>query len=287
MQEIAPGILVETAYPPYNVALIAADHMAVAIDWPLRPSHAQQWLRAAQSAVGPLRYVILTDAGPERQVAAAQCGLSLIASTATRDVMMAHDEHSWRELLQEVAAQCPEEALDIHKLTPPHIMLTFDRVLRLYRRAAVLHLEAAPGAAPGALWAALPEHKLLFAGDSVALSEPPPLGGVPDFLAWLEALTQLENRPQVYQVVPGRGTASILKGEVERQCEFLRTLRHTARRLAHSKGGQSYMQPAQDLGQMFFNQGGHRAVQRIRRGLERLVAEFQATAADKIPASGT
>ncbi len=279
MQEITPGVLVETGYPPYNVGLIAGDRAAVAIDWPLRPSHAQQWRRAAEAAVGPLRYVILTDAGPERQVAAAHCGLPLIGSEATQRAFAEHDERTWHELLQEVGKNYMEESSNLYKLALPHVTLTFDRMLWLYRYSAALCLESIAGVAPGALWITLPERRLLFAGDSVAVSEPPPLHGVPDFKDWLAALIQLENRPQVYQIVPGRGAAPVLKGDVEQQCEFLRTLRHTALRLSHAKGGsQGYTQPAQDLGQMFFNQAGQKATQRIRRGLERLAAEFQATA---------
>lgn len=285
MQEIAPGVLVETGYPPYNVALIAGDHAAVAIDWPVCPSQAQQWRRTAEAAVGPLHYVILTDAGPERQVAAAQSGLPLIGSEATQRAFAEHDERTWHELLQEVGKQYMEEASSLYKLALPHVTLTFDRTLWLYRYSAALCLESVAGVAPGALWIALPERRLLFAGDSVTVSEPPPLTSVPDFKAWLEALIQLENRPQVYQIVPGRGAAPVLKGELEQQREFLHTLRHTALRLSHAKGGgHSYTQPAQDLGQMFFNQAGQKATQRIRRGLERLVAEFQATAEKRTPA---
>lgn len=277
MEEISPGVFVETAYPPYTVALIAGEHAAIAVDWPLRRRQAEEWRRAAEEVAGPLRYAILTDAGPERQVAAAQCGLPLIGSAATRRVLRAHDERAWRELLQEVAAQYPEEAADFYVLIPPRLTLSFEQELRLYRPAPGLHLETVAGAAPGALWVTLPERQMLLAGDSVTLGEPPPLGRTPDFKAWLAALTQLENRPQVFRIVPGRGGGTLLKGELEAQCEFLRALRHTARRLAHGKAGQSYVQPAQDLGQMFFNRGGQKVIQRIRRGLERLVAEYQTT----------
>ena len=43
MQEIAPGIFVESAYPPYNLGLIVTERGPIVIDMPPRPSYAWAW----------------------------------------------------------------------------------------------------------------------------------------------------------------------------------------------------------------------------------------------------
>jgi len=146
----------------------------------------------------------------------------------------------------------------------------------MHHRTPPLTLETVEGAEPGSLWLTVPGHHLLFAGDTVAVDEPPPLERTADSKAWLNSLGHLAKRSKIYQIVPGRGKAPILRGDVEQQREFLRVMRRTARTLAHKRQNNvNYTQPAQDLGQIFFNQSGQKAVKRIRHGLERLVLEIQ------------
>lgn len=277
MEEIAPGIFVETSYPPYNLALIYIGDGALAVDLPPHPDHARQWLDTAQNAVGKIKYVILSDAAPERQVAASMSDYPLIAAAATKSLIMNHDERSWRELLETVAKQSAEESRKMLLLKQRRITLSFNAQFNMYTGKGLLHFEAAPGGPPGALWITLPEQNLLFAGDTVAIDEPPLLENSADSKAWFEALGVLVNRAEIQRIVAGRDATPVLRGAVEQQREFMRTMRHTAHDLfKHRSGGLNYAEAAQDLGQTFFNKAGHKAAKRIRKGLEHLVAEIQA-----------
>ncbi|HQE92111.1 MAG TPA: hypothetical protein PLH19_05675 [Anaerolineae bacterium] len=274
MQEIAPGIFVESRYPPYNVGLIVTDNGALAVDIPPRPSYAWAWYEQITQVAGKPRYAIITDATPERQVAAALWDVPLIAAMPTLRAIAAHDERAWHEMLQLFSARYPEEAEELGK-TQPHLpTLAFEAHLLLYYRTPPVELEAIAGAAPGSLWITLPERGVLFAGDTITVDEPPPLDNTPDSKGWLNTLSALARHTTLQTIVPGRGKAAIQHGDIEPQREFLRAMRRTARTLANSNSVR-LAQCAQDLGQTFYNAKGQRAVKCIKAGLEHFVVEIR------------
>ena len=104
MQEIAPGIYVESNYPPYNLALISTDKGPIVVDIPPRPSHAWAWRHQVEEMAGKPRYAVITDASPERQIAAALWDRPIIASEDTLRIIAAYDERGWRDRLHLFAA---------------------------------------------------------------------------------------------------------------------------------------------------------------------------------------
>lgn len=276
MQEIAPGIYVESNYPPYNLALITTDKGPLVVDIPPRPSHAWAWQHQVETFAGKPRYVVITDASAERQVAAALWDVPIIASAVTLRTIAAYDDRSWRDVIQPFVALYPVEAGELAVAKPHRPTLAFDDRFLLYGRALPMEFETVAGAAPGSLWITIPEHNLLFAGDTVVVNEPPPLLHTPDSKAWLNTLGALAHRSTIHRIVPGRGKAIIHRQEIEPLREFLRVMRRTARTLAHrDQNGLRLSQSAQDLGQVFFNSHGQDAVKRIKVGLERLVEEIR------------
>lgn len=275
MQEIAPGIYVESNYPPYNLGMIVTDKGPIVIDVPPRPSHAWAWRHQVEEMAGKPRYAVITDASPERQIAAALWDVPLIASEETLRIIATYDERSWRDRLHPFVALYPTEAEELAKVKPHHPMIAFSDAFLFHSRTPPLDLETIEGAAPGGLWLTVPEHNLLFAGDTVVIGEPPPLDNTPDSKAWLNTLTALARRSTVHHIVPGRGKISIMRQEIEPQREFLRVMRRTARSLAHhSQNGLRMSQAAEDLGQVFFNARGSKAVKHIKAGLAHLVEEI-------------
>ncbi|HOT92471.1 MAG TPA: hypothetical protein PLJ78_11570 [Anaerolineae bacterium] len=274
MQEIAPGIFVESRYPPYNVGLIVTDNGAIVVDIPPRPSHAWAWNEQVEQVAGKPRYAILTDATPERQIAASLWNVPIIAATVALRSLATYDEREWRDMLQAYSAQYPEEADELTKIRPHLPTLACDTRMFLHHRTPSITLETVAGAAPGSLWVILADQGVLFAGDTISVDEPPPLNVTPDSKGWLSTLSTLARRTAIRQIVPGRGKAPIQHGDIEMQREFLRVMRRTARTLANSNSVH-LAQCAQDLGQAFYNAKGQKAVKRIRAGLEHFVAELQ------------
>lgn len=275
MQEIVPGIFVETTYPPYNLALISLDEGALLVNAPPRPSHAEAWMIQAHEHARPIRYLALTDATPERLIGAAACDVPIIASKATLRTLTRKSDRDWHELTQTMAHRYPDEAEAIHSLKQPQVTLACDQELTFYRRTPPLRFAELPGTTPGALSIRVEEHKLLFAGDAVTIDAPLPLEYAGDSKAWLNLLGDLAFDTDIQRIAPGRGRAVILRGEIEQVREFLRVMRRISRTLERSEGESGYKKNAQDLGQAFYNQGGQRAVKWIQRGLKRLVEEIE------------
>lgn len=273
MQEIVPGIFVESAYPPYNLGLIVTDHGPIVIDIPPRPSYAWAWQQQVEEVAGKPRYAVLTDAALERQIAASLWDVRLIAGEAMLRTLIAYDERAWREMLQLYITQHPEEADELLRTKPHPPTLALDKHLLLYYRTPPLELESVAGGAPGSLWVTIPEHNLFFAGDTIVVDEPPLLERTPDSKGWLNTLSNLARRTTVRHIVPGRGKPSIQNNDIESQREFMRVMRRTARTLAGNNNFR-LTQCAQDLGQTFYNAQGQTAVRRIRAGLEHLVEEI-------------
>ncbi len=278
MQEIAPGIFVESAYPPYNLGLIVTDHGSIVIDIPPRPSHAWAWQQQVEEVAGKPRYAVLTDASLERQIAASLWNTPIIAAEAMLRTLLTYDERGWREMLQVYVAQHPEEADEVLRIKPHLPTLTLDKHFLLHYRTPPLEFESVAGGAPGSLWVTIPEHGLFFAGDTIVVDEPALLERTPDSKAWLNTLSALARRTTIRHIVPGRGKSPIQHSDIETQREFMRVMRRTARTLA-GRNNFRLSQCAQDLGQAFYNAQGQKAVRRIRAGLEHLVAEIHQTKA--------
>lgn len=275
MQEIVPGIFVETNYPPYNLGLITTDKGAVVVDVPPRPSHAWAWRHQVEERVGEPAYVVLTDASLERQIAAANWDVPIIASEATLRTITAYEERDWRNLIQDIAEHYPDEEEDVLALKPHPPKVAFSETFMLHHRTPPLTFEVTSGAAVGALWLHVPEHALVFAGDSVAIGVPLPLAHTPDSKAWLNVLGTLVYRATVQRIVPGRGKAVIDDEELEAAREFLRVMRRTARSLARKTGDVGLTTSAEELVQTFFSSMESAVVWEIEQGLIRLVEEIE------------
>lgn len=277
MKEIFPGIFLETAYPPYNLVLIDTDKGAIAVDIPPRPVHAVNWLEQARSALGRIRYAVMTDASPERQMATAFWDVPIVATETTLRLMEAYDEdRERRAFVEDLAARYEDELGLIENVEPHKPTLAFDDALRIYAGGGYVEMSSIEGgAAPGSLWVFVPDQGVLITGDTVAVEDPPPLDQTPDSKAWLNTLGVIAHRRSVEHIVPGRGPAPITREDIEPQRELLRVLRRSARKLARGTSELSLAETAAELGDTFFGDQGQIAVRRLQTGLEHLVAEVR------------
>ena len=277
MKEIAPGILLESAFPPNNLVLIKTGDSAVVVDIPPKPLDAMNWLEKVNSLVDHIDYVVLTDASIERQISAMLWDTPIIASETLYKAMAVYeDERSRRDLVQRFLERYPEASQFVDHLNPRRPMVAFNHRFQLHNRTPPMQFEIVDGAAPGSLWIVFPDLELLIAGDTVCIDNVPPFTNVSDSKAWLRTLATLSRRHSIKRVVTGRGSAPVQRGEIEQQREFLRIMRRTARKMARGSARSGNMtEAAQDLGQIFFNNRGQQAVKRIKQGLEKLITEIE------------
>jgi glyoxylase-like metal-dependent hydrolase (beta-lactamase superfamily II) len=276
MKEIAPGVFVESSYPPYNLVLIVTSEGGIVVDLPPNPVHTFNWLEQARAVANSLRYVVITDAKRERQLATAACSVPIIATTAVLRAMAVYsEERARREFAEALSFQYPEEVATLNRLLPHAPAIAFDDSFTFYTEERILRFESIAGSAPGSLWVVIADQELLVAGDTVVDDTVPSLDTTPDSKAWLNTMSALAHRHTVRSIVPGRGRPVITNGDIEPQREFIRVMRRAARTLLRrGANGMSMSQTAQELGQTFFNRQGQKAVKEIKAGLEHLVAEF-------------
>ncbi len=281
MEEVAPGLFVESSYAPYNLVLIRTARGGIIVDMPPNPMHAMSWIEQARAMLGELRYVVMTDAQRERQLATVLCDIPIVATEATLRLMDAYDEERpRRDLLEDLNSRFPEGVEAFENLRPHKPAFAFKDAFTLYSGDRVLQFQAVDGAAPGSLLLLIQNEGVLIAGDTVVADDVPLMAETRDSKAWLNTMTSLAHRQDVQAVIPGRGASTITLGDLEPQREFMRVMRRAARTLAHRGGPSlSLTQTAQELGQTFFNRQGQKAVKKIKAGLENLVAEVEAVRA--------
>lgn len=205
MQEIADGVLVETAFRGVTVGAFRTDEGFVLIDAPLFPADAKRWRALLQTYADiPIRAIILLDAHRDRMLGASWFPPTLIfAHRATYDAL-AGLSNAYVSSIASILTSNPSDQAGLlnGKILKPEI--TFSGHLRLHFGATVLELCHQPGPMLGSIWVRSRHHKVLFAGDSVVVATPPYLNS-PHSKEWLEALEYLRHNLPDVKIVPGRG----------------------------------------------------------------------------------
>lgn len=279
MKKIASNIYISTEMPGVNVGFIALPAGAVAIDAPTLPHDARVWReQIVETAGGPILYVVLTDAHPDRLLSAGVLEAPVIAARAAYDRASTYTDGFWRSIVDGWSRRYPEAAEDLAEVSIklPEIMLT-DR-LTLHKGGADVTIEKVVGGAPGSVWVHLLEQDVLFVGDTVVVENHPFMEAAPDTKGWLETLQVLRRkRYSDTTIVPGRGP--LCKQEDTRPLsEYLALVRRRIRSL--QKAGRVRADRGTVVAELqsYFPipDGEQDTVQRrIKAGLDRLGEEFR------------
>jgi hypothetical protein len=192
--------------------------------------------------------------------------------------MAAYDEErTRRDLLQRFVEKYPGASQFVDQLNPRKPMIAFNHRIQLHNRTPPIQFETVDGAAQGSLFVVFSDLDLIIAGDTVCVGAVPPFAHVSDSKAWLATLATLSRRHSIKRIVTGRGSAPVQLGEIDKQREFLRVMRRTARKIARgSPRSGDITEIAQDFSQTFFKDQGQQAVTLIMQGIEKLVEEIEA-----------
>ncbi len=207
MREIAPNIYVSTEYPGVNVGFIVTSVGAIAVDAPTLPGDARAWRQQiVETARGPILYVVLTDAHPDRLLSAGLLEAPIVATWAAYERASAYTEGFWRTVVSNLSNRYPEAADDLAEM---HIVLPeimFAGRLTLRKGGMKVTVRHVAGAAPGSAWIYLPDQDVLFAGDTLVAETHPFMAAAPDTRAWLDTLRPLRRaRFSKTIILPGRG----------------------------------------------------------------------------------
>jgi len=207
MKKIAPNIYVSTGYPGVNVGFVALPAGAIAIDAPTLPRNARAWRQQIEkTAEGPILYVILTDAHPDRVLSVGLLGAPVVAARAAYDRMSLYTEGFRRGVIEGWDRRYPKVAGELADvpLTMPEILFTDS--LTLHKGGEDVVVRSVAGGAPGSAWVRFQEQDVLFAGDTLVVDTHPLMEAVPDTKAWLKTLKILRRASYSRTtIVPGRG----------------------------------------------------------------------------------
>lgn len=276
MKEIAPNVHVSTEYPGVNVGFIALPAGAIAIDAPTLPRDAHNWKRRiVETAGGPILYVVLTDAHPDRLLSAGLLEAPIVASRAAYERAAAYTDGFWRGIIEGWTRRYPKASsgLSEARIVLPQIM--FNGRLTLHKGGADVTVRRVAGGAPGSAWVDLQEQNVLFAGDLLVVQTHPFMDAALDTKAWLDTLKSLRrDRFSSTVIVPGRGPLCD-QSATGPLSEYIALARRRGRSLARRAGADRTAAVAELLSRFPVRNGEHNLVQRrVKAGLDQLCEEM-------------
>lgn len=205
MQPISSNVFIETDTPPITVGAVLTEVGWVIIDTPPIPAYANAWRQQlAQISDKPIQYLIATDAQRERILGNAWFEAPLIAQDTAAHHMLNLKETYLAQAANELSNN-DNELVAIASLGLILPQVAYSSALTLYAGEMEFSLLHRPGAMFGNSWVLLPSAKVLFAGDSLIVNQPPMLGeGISK--AWINSLRELERDYADWTLIPGRGS---------------------------------------------------------------------------------
>lgn len=277
MKEVAPRVFVEWNYALVTIGAILTDEGWICIDTPPYPRDAWAW-RAELERISdlPIRYIVNTDQHRDRILGDMWFEAPVVVQEAAARHMLDLKSNFVSQAAEELSNN-DNQLVEIAsvQLTPPQV--SYDDSLTLYCGEREVVLYHRPGACYGNSWLALPDEKLLFAGDSVVANQHPPITEGRTS-AWLQTLSELQSDAyKGWTIVPGRGKP-ISSDEVKPLADYLSTLRRRVASL--SKSGRPRSELGGVVGELlgaFPHPPGQRdeIQRRIRAGLETVYEEIR------------
>lgn len=279
MRKIAPNIYVSTQYPGVNVGFVVLPKGAVAVDAPTLPQDALAWRKQIlEKAGGPILYVVLTDAHPDRMLSVSLLEAPIVAARAAYERASVYTEGFRRGVVEGWARRYPSAAEDLSKvpLALPEVM--FAESLTLHKGGEDVTIRHVDGCSPGSSWIYFQERDVLFAGDTVVVDTHPFMEATLDTKAWLNTLKSLRRtRYSETVIVPGRGLVCD-QSATHPLSEYVALMRRRARSL--QAGGRARVDKAATVAELmsYFPVAGdeHDLVQRrVKAGLDRLCEQLK------------
>ncbi|MCJ7435004.1 MAG: hypothetical protein MUO77_16095 [Anaerolineales bacterium] len=233
MQSIHDNVFIEDSYPGVTLGVIARPRGLIQLDAPPAPEDGRSWRASLMNLnCGHERVLINIDSHPDRTFGARGMDCTIIANEKTAAVFRARPS-TFKAQGDETGADWESiPGLGSVRWSAPEI--SFDQQLTLYWGESPVVLESHPGPTAGAIWAILPDEKIVFVGDAVLKHQPPFLANA-NLDQWLENLEILLSPAyKGYTVVSGRGGVATT-AMVKAQYELIEQINNKLNKLAAKK----------------------------------------------------
>jgi len=230
MQEITPGVYIETGYPGVTLAVIRCRRGLILIDAPLRIEDARSWRSVlAGMNSGYDRLLVTLDEHYDRTLGTRQMECMSLGHEILHQVMRDRPA-TFKTQGQETGAEWELlSGLGVVRWAAPDI--TFTHSIDIRWDDFLVQLTAVPGPSRASVWVELPKQKVVFVGDMVIPQAPPFLASA-DLAAWQAAVARLlAPEYRGYTIVSGRGGV-VTVNDVKEQGKFLAKTQQAVEKLS-------------------------------------------------------
>lgn len=227
MEEVAPGIFIETGYQGVNVGAVVMSQGIVCVDAPSFPREARHWAtNLSQLHRWHARYLILTSSHGDRILNTRWLDAPIISHHLAAEKLFSYDRRYPQHLLDNLSQRSPESGRELVSGPVERPAMSFSQRMAIMDDSLTAKLLSRPGPSLDNIWVYLPEAKVLFTGDSVVNGTFPPLAEM-SIGPWLHSLRALvAGDLAVEKLIPGRGKPSGVQ-IVETLVAFLERMKST------------------------------------------------------------
>jgi cyclase len=274
MEQIAPGVYVESRYASGNVGAILTGAGVVCVDVPMLPSDVDHWRAQIASVTDePITVLIQTDYDQVRVISTYLLDVPLIAQDATWDKMKTYSSDKVLNQIQDILR--PDVGEINWRARMPDI--TFSEKLLLHKGKREIHVLYGGGHSPATCMVYIPEESLIFAGDTVFCNMHPTMTQA-ETKQWLSTLTTLR-KMSVGTIIPGHGSLCE-KDATYPLSDYIRDMRAMVRRSFQS--GRSKSETSSSVIPEFMNVFPYDESERdqvrlrVKGGSDRIYDEYRA-----------
>ena len=230
MQEIAPQVFIERAFPGVTLGIINWSTGTILIDAPFRPDDIRTWRLSIQNLGGVTECLLISlDEHYDRTLGARQIECTVVGHEKLTHLLKDRPVNIKPQVVESGAEWELHNAPGNIRWSSPEI--TFTDHTEIHCENHTLLLESRPGPTPAAIWVTIPTEKIIFLGDAV-MPEAVPFIANADLLQWEETL-KLLLKPEYrqYQFVSGRA-GLVSTNEVKTQIKVLEKINKQVERLS-------------------------------------------------------
>lgn len=226
MEEVAKQIYIETTYDEINVGAIVTPTGVICVDVPSYARDARDWAaRMHRLSPYPVQNIILTDACGDRILNTRWLNAPIIMHQAAADRLKSYDKKYPQSLLESLAIRNPHRGRELSNGPVEHATASFSGEIVIYRHGLTIELKHAGGPTRGNAWVCLPQHKVIFAGDTLMLDRHPH-SAERSTQQWIDSLQEMLKLVDTHTVVPGRGNI-VTKEGIQATIEYLQMMFET------------------------------------------------------------
>jgi len=267
MRQIQRGIFFEDSYLGVTLGGLVFSHGTIMIDAPLRIEDARSWRSMLlNQRGGSNRLLVNLDAHPDRTLGARSLECAVVTHQKAANVFRSRSSIFKGQNMEMGAVwEDYEDAIGLRWANPD---ITFSDAMSLHWGGPEVLLEYHPGPSIGAIWAIIPEEKVVFIGDAVVLDQPPFLAEA-EIPAWLETLDHLLDGYRDYIIINSRNGLVTVE-QVQAQLAYLLNAQQLIQEYIETKEQPAAMEeliPQLLDGLNFPNRWREKYQQRLRYGL--------------------